>query len=457
MVTRKFVDCTLTINDLNSINIVYYDEEGTKCSERGSLGSDSIAQLTVKRLNEWVNFGLKQEASPGRDNPLTVDDLKIIGLMLYGILFHDENIKNLFNEVYRRFDLDYRTEAAKGDNSLRLRLRLVFRQPLAQLDRLPWEFLFIPDPNKPEDGFFFTGAKTELILTRYVPQSELVKRLGDAAPGILKILVAVSRPTGLGSIPNEDIDKVIAQMREIKKAQVRVLKDGECTAKRLYEELQDFTPHIFHFIGHGEAGKLAFVMDPKDPNYRETEEFQRQWVTSKDLEQLFVKCNPKPRLVFLHACKGAASDSLEAFNSCALELVRSDIPAVVAMQYNISVDDAGLFAKTFYEELGQGCDVDEAVRAGREALGTLVHPFYQHPRFGTPVVYLQTDKPIVIPQIEEAEAEEQPSEETTTSIVGGTSRVAPTTTTTTQRPERSAPVAAVRQEHEKTTFGGKTS
>jgi hypothetical protein len=136
-------------------------------------------------------------------------------------------------------------------------------------------------------------------------------------------------------------------------------------------------------------------------------------------------------------------------------LVRSDIPAVVAMQYNISVDDAGLFAKTFYEELGQGCDVAEAVRAGREALGTLFHPFYHHPRFGTPVVYLQTDKPIVIAQPEEPEEEEKtPEAGTVSSMVGGASRVAPPTTTSTQRPERSAAVAAFRQEKETTKFGG---
>lgn len=456
MATRNHVDCTLTINDLNSISIVYYDADDTRCSVTGELGSDSIAQLTLKRLNEWVNFGLKQEASSGKDNPLTVDDLKIIGLMLHGILFHDKNIKEKFDEVYNRFDLEYKKQAAQGDKSLRLRLRLVFRQPLQQLDRLPWEFLFIPARNKPEDGFFFTGKKTELILTRYVPESELVKSLGNAAPGELKILVAVSRPTGLGSIPDKDIDQLIAQMNEIKRAKVRVLKDAECTAKRLWQELNEFTPHIFHFIGHGEAGKLAFVMDPKDPKYTEKEDLQRQWVDSEGLEQLFDNCNPKPRLVFLHACKGAASDSLDAFNSCALELVRSDIPAVVAMQYNISVDDAGLFAKTFYEELGQGRDVDEAVRSGREALGTLVHPFYQHPRFGTPVVYLQTDKPIVVPQHDEQEAETEISDSgTAASMVGVASRVAPPVTApATQKPERTAPVTAFRPEHEQTKFGG---
>jgi hypothetical protein len=68
------------------------------------------------------------------------------------------------------------------------------------------------------------------------------------------------------------------------------------------------------------------------------------------------------------------------------------------MQYAIKTGDAALFAKVFYEELSNGCDVDEAVRGGREALG---NPDYggkgswSDRRFGTPVVYLQSEKAII--------------------------------------------------------------
>jgi hypothetical protein len=61
------------------------------------------------------------------------------------------------------------------------------------------------------------------------------------------------------------------------------------------------------------------------------------------------------------------------------------------MQYNITNKDAGLFAKTFYEEIRKGSPVDEAVRAGREVLGQNQDKTksFGDRRFGTPVVYFQ--------------------------------------------------------------------
>lgn len=421
----KYVDCTLTLENENRLSLQYYDAEGTRCSEKGELGSDPVVRLTVKRLNEWVNFGLKQqEASRGKENPVTVDDLKVIGLNLYRILFSDPKIRHTFHDVYRRFQATFKEQAQRGDEGLRLRLRIVFQKPAESLGRLPWEFLFVPDEDNPEHGFFFAGERTELILTRYVPESDLVKKLSPPAPSRLKILVAVSAPSGLGSVDEAELQRLLAQIRDITKEDVPVLRGADCTYQKLGKTLDAYRPHIFHYIGHGEEGKLALVKSPEDPDYDESEgELPPRWVTSEQFRKLFATA--KPRLVFLHACKGAVASSQDAFNSCARQLVYADIPAVVAMQYSISSHDAGLFAKTFYEELGRGRDVDEAVKAGRLALGGKVWPFWEHPRFGTPVVYLQTDKPIVLPVPEEPETGREPPARVVPLPAGGSRVAAP--------------------------------
>ncbi|MCL6505588.1 MAG: CHAT domain-containing protein [Bryobacteraceae bacterium] len=422
MKAAKYVDCTLILENEKTLSLVYYDEDGTRCSEKGELGSDPVVRLTVKRLNEWVNFGLKQqEASRGKENPVTVDDLRVIGLNLYRILFSDRKIQDTFHDVYRRFQAAYKEQTEQSGEGLRLRLRIVFEKAAESLGRLPWEFLFVPDADNPERGFFFAGERTELILTRYVPVSDLVKKLSPPAPSRLKILVAVSEPSGLGAVDESEFQRLLAQIREITREEVPVLRGADCTYQKLGKTLDACRPHIFHYIGHGEEGRLALVKSPEDPDYDEGEgERPVRWVTSEQFRKLFGVA--KPRLVFLHACKGAAASSQDAFNSCARQLVYADIPAVVAMQYSISSHDANLFAKTFYEELGRGRDVDEAVKAGRLALGGKVWPFWEHPRFGTPVVYLQTDKPIVLPLPDEQESREAAAR--TSPAPAGGSRVA---------------------------------
>ena len=100
----------------------------------------------------------------------------MIGLNLYRILFSDKDIREAFLNVYGQFVRDARRDAAR-----RLRLRLVFDREAEAVSRLPWEFLFIPEKHDQNllQGFFFSGQRIELILTRFVPHTEIV----DDHPG----------------------------------------------------------------------------------------------------------------------------------------------------------------------------------------------------------------------------------------------------------------------------------
>lgn len=405
MANYRYYDCTVTISDKENIAIQYL-EEGQRVREKGSLSNDQFAYLTVERLNYWINYALRMQPT---EKLYDIKDLKVIGLNLYSILFYDKSIREGFHKAYREFDADYRREKslqpAGQDPPLRMRLKLVFMKPAEDLARLPWEFLFIPGENNDVDtGFFFSGQKTELILTRFVPAIEEVY---EPKQEELKILVAVSRAKVAGvGIDERETDSLLEQIKSIPHAKLTVLTDP--TYNQLMDAIENTVrPHILHFIGHGKPGGLAIFKDPTDEDYDLEEPGpQVRWITSEQFRYLFN--NFKPRLVFLHGCKGAASDSLEGINSTARELVYAEIPAVVAMQYNISNMDAGKFARTFYAELGKGSEIDEAVKAGRMELGRAFPP-WEHPRFGTPVVYLQTEKAIVLPKPEEEppEAEEQ--------------------------------------------------
>ncbi|MHA1950051.1 MAG: CHAT domain-containing protein, partial [Candidatus Thorarchaeota archaeon] len=100
----------------------------------------------------------------------------------------------------------------------------------------------------------------------------------------------------------------------------------------------------------------------------------------------------RPRLIFLHACKGARSDSYEGFSGIALHLVYEGIPAVIAMRYLIENEEAIQFAIKFYESLSEGKDIDEAVQDGRDELGEYIgegKENFSSRAFGSPAVYIQ--------------------------------------------------------------------
>jgi hypothetical protein len=112
----------------------------------------------------------------------------------------------------------------------------------------------------------------------------------------------------------------------------------------------------------------------------------------------------QPRLIFLQACEGAYSASYETFRGVALQLVYSRIPAVVAMQYKVRNDEAKMFAKKFYQSLGEGKRIDEAVQDGRLVLGKYLNEqTFSSRAFGSPVVYLQSGEGIIIAEKKDLE------------------------------------------------------
>lgn len=439
----RYIDCTLTIKDRKNVSIEYFD--GNKNRERdGTLAVNDVDMLTVERLNYWINYGLQMQeksalqvlegrAGAKSENPTRLDDLKLIGLILYKMLFTDPKIEEWFQDAYRVFRKTYQEEEARGQSAdLRLRLKLVFQEQIEDLSNLPWEFLFVPGEADDLEGNFFSGQQTEMLLTRYVPHSALVKELIPREEQ-LRILVVVCSPSGLGGIDETEIEKLLPKMQSIPKVHVTTLKNltyqelshminqREITLagqESLYRKLSkdgagtDPIPnspyHILHFVGHGAAEGLYLIKDPNDDDY-DAEDGDRQPTLYSALQfrKLFTNAMRKPRMIFLHACKGATR-SQEGFKSTARQLVYAEIPAVVAMQYSISHSDAGIFARKFYEELGKGKGIDEAVKEGRMQLGMRTPP-WEHPRFGTPVVYLQSEiaNELVIPPPEREEKTER--------------------------------------------------
>ncbi len=86
----------------------------------------------------------------------------------------------------------------------------------------------------------------------------------------------------------------------------------------------------------------------------------------------------------LSACRSGMSRMSESvFNGVAQNLIGQGIPAVVAMQYSISVLAASAFSEYFYRSLGEKESLAIALRRGQSAMGIEGNQWYR------PVLYLR--------------------------------------------------------------------
>jgi outer membrane protein assembly factor BamD (BamD/ComL family) len=139
--------------------------------------------------------------------------------------------------------------------------------------------------------------------------------------------------------------------------------------------------HILHFVGHGDfdlsaqEGLIAFT---------EKSTGRHHLLRSRDLARL-LDGHPYLRMVFLNSCEGARGSEGDPFSGTAATLVRRGIPAVVAMQYQITDEAAIEFCSAFYESLADGLPVDAAVTEARVAVSMA-----SVLEWGTPVLYMRS-------------------------------------------------------------------
>jgi hypothetical protein len=263
-------------------------------------------------------------------------------------------------------------EASRQEQTgLRLKLRL---QDAPELADLPWEFLF--DPSL--DRFLAQSNRTPIV--RYVELPERIRPLAVDLP--LQILVMISSPLD-PSYPRLDIEREEGMLRralqplsQAGKVQIDWLEDA--TLANLQRRLRGARYHIFHFIGHGgfEEGTGEGVLVLQDDQ-------GRGWKAGAHRFATLLHDHPSLRLAVLNACEGARNSRRDPFAGVATTLIRHGIPAVVAMQFEITDQAAITFAGEFYTALAENYPVDAAVAEARKAV-------YAQPNdveWATPVLY----------------------------------------------------------------------
>ena len=298
---------------------------------------------------------------PDRD----VEEVKEYGRRLFEALFQGSVL-----ESFRENLLEIRGDPEVG---LRIRLRL---SEAPELATVPWEYLYDRRLNR------FLALDDETPIVRYLDLPFPAGPLEVNPP--LRILVMISSPRGVAELDVEEEWVLLNQAMEdlIREGSVVLDRLERATLASLRWRLKDGNYHVFHFIGHGgmdsstERGVLVLEDDQGGPDVVEAETLAGILGAERTL-----------RLAVLNACEGGRASGSDIFAGTAQTLVQQDLPAVLAMQFEITDEAAITLTHDFYKALAYGDLVDAALTEARRGLRFVKRNPLE---WGTPVLYMRS-------------------------------------------------------------------
>jgi len=288
---------------------------------------------------------------------------KEFGGKLFRAVFTGELIAQLRGSV---------EQSLNNDRGLRIRLRLTDAPELADL---PWEFLY----DSAQNHFLTTSTETPLV--RFLDLPQRIPPVRASLP--LRVLVVISSPKNLKRLDAE------GEWERLQDALADLLRGGHIVLERLPSATLDALRlrargapfHIFHFIGHG-----GFDIVAEDGVLQFEDENGMSHPVRGELLGMQLHDHRSLRLAVLNACEGARSSRQDPFSGVAQSLLQQRVPAVIAMQFEISDAAAKVFAREFYCAIAEGNPVDAAVCESRKALFN--EEFGQE--WATPVLYMRS-------------------------------------------------------------------
>jgi outer membrane protein assembly factor BamB len=275
----------------------------------------------------------------------------------------------LAGKVRTLFDLS-RREAYEKDVGLRLKLRV----QAPDLSVIPWEFLY----DEQEDEYLALARSTPVV--RYLELPQPLKPLTVTPP--LRILGMIASPRDQDPLDTsrerKRLEDAVKPLQEEGRVALTWI-EGE-TWRDLQRAMRNGEWNVFHFIGHGaydevkDEGLIALADDGG----------RTQLLSAGQLGRLLDDHGPL-RLAVLNSCEGARGGTKDVLSSTAAVLMRRGVPAVVAMQYEITDRAAIEFTRAFYEAIADGQPVDGAVSEARIAVSLALQSTLE---WGVPVLYM---------------------------------------------------------------------
>jgi len=265
------------------------------------------------------------------------------GAALTTALFSSPELKSAFVQAV--------TGAQAQDAALRFRLLIGPSAP--ELHGLRWETLLNPQDSSP------LSTNQNIVFSRYLASMDW-RPVRLKSKGNLTALAVVSNPSDLASKKLAAID-VDAELELAKKGLDGIeLSICKGTLNELVFTLQKQPVDVLYLVCHGflaTNGQPILCMEGADGKLDQ--------VTGSDFVTRLKELPERPRLVVLVSCQSAGKGSGEALPAIGPRLVEIGIPAVIAMQSNLSMATAGKFLPAFFDTLQQDGQIDRAMSAAR--------------------------------------------------------------------------------------------
>jgi len=281
------------------------------------------------------------------------------GQALTRSLFADPAVQTAFAQAF----------ASVQSQGLALRLRLLVGPSAPELNSLHWETL-----RNPQDDTPLTTSE-DVLFSRYL--TSLDWRPVQLRPkGKMRALVVVSNPDNLSDYQNLAPIDVEGELKRAQAGLEPILitplpldtlpaggVQSHATLNSLIEQLRQESHDILYLVCHGA------LTDDEPYLWLEDENGKAAITPGQDLVNRLLELNQRPRLVVLASCQSAGSASRgDALNALGPRLVQAGIPAVLAMQGNISLPTLEGFMPVFFKELQQEGLVDYATAVARSAV-----------------------------------------------------------------------------------------
>lgn len=322
-----------------------------------SLHHRYAGPYTAELRSSWPDSDVDPLSGKGRVVQFDFDELRALetepekyGELLARGLFSDQ-------ELYADFT---RARTAAQTQQYTLRLQLLVGTSAPELHQLHWETLRDPQDQAP----LFNGEN--ILFSRYLLGSSDWRPVRPRSKGELRALIAVANPAGLDRYEGYAPVDVAGELARARQGLGTITSTSllDCGTRRssidnLIACLRQEPYDIVYLVCHGSFGKDESFL------WLEDDDGQVQRVPGQDLVNEIKGLVHRPLLLVLAACESASAAGHQALSSVGPRLAVAGVPAVIAMQGQISMATIAQFMPAFFDALQREGHIDRAVAVAR--------------------------------------------------------------------------------------------